>query len=135
MEHWAAGTLFIPRPGSSADVALPNYQAPAGYRTDLPAWVRSIATFLSGVLIGRLNVVGEFTLTADDESQSTTVVDGRCHKYTSFNLDPLSRAASELLRGGQVYIVAADRTDGRFVVAHPPVATDDEVSFRYTAIG
>lgn len=116
-------------------MALPEYPRVAQFRGDVPAWITNISAIVNGILRGRQNVVGEVTLDADDVATTTTVTEDRCHKYSSIILDPLSLESAALLATGQVCVLAADRTEGQFIITHPPIELGAERSFYYTIEG
>jgi hypothetical protein len=120
-------------------MALPEYQRPAQYRSDIGQWTTQIATFLTGVLRGRLNISGEVTLSQADESESdtsqTVVEDDRCHPFSVIHFDPLDNEAAAALYGGEIYVATADRAEGSFAITHPTYTDGVTRAFRYTITG
>lgn len=114
-------------------MAFRDYPRPAQFRGDMPAWTTNLSTIVRTLLNGRLNVVGEFTISGDDESTSTTVEDLNCHSEAVAVWSPMDSNAAGIM--ASLYIAADDYGDGEFTVRHPVLPLGTTYQFRYVLMG
>lgn len=87
---------------------------------------RFVAEAINNLFNGRMDAVGEVTLTAS--ATSTAVTDNRVVKNSAIVLSPLTANATAAL--GSTYIPEADYGTGTFTIRHANNAQTDR-SFRY----
>ena len=94
------------------------------------AVLRRIATIVNGILDGRQNNIGSFTLTAN--VTTTTVTDFRVGVDSVITLMPTTANAAAAL--GTTYISAVAPLTNTFTVTHANAATTDR-TFKYEVTG
>ena len=114
------GFLHPKPPGSFRDFA------------SLTAWLRMFFDVFSVTRRGKLDCVGEFTLT---ESAATTVLnDIRLSPQSVVCFDPKTANAATELYGGTMYTLTANRGNSAWTVTHANNAQSDK-TFAYSIIG
>jgi len=93
------------------------------------ATARQIGEALRNLFTGRLDLVGEVTLTAN--AASTTVTDIRMNSNSGLSFCPLTANAAAEIGNGTMYVTEANHDDGSFVITHANNAQTDR-TFRYT---
>jgi len=89
-----------------------------------------IAQVVRGIMLGRVNAHGEFTLTENDTS--TVVTTALCRPNSHVTITPqTATAAADVGSATGVYVVAGD---GSFTVTHPNTADTDK-TFTFGIIG
>lgn len=92
--------------------------------------IRKILGTLNGLLAGKTNNTGTFTVTVS--VASTVVTDPRCGIKSVINYTPTTANASAEVGAGTIYISA--KADGSFTVTHANSATTGR-TFDYTITG
>ena len=104
---------------------------PTGGAAVLLSWLRKAATIINNLLLGHLNAVGTFTLTA--ATTTTTVVDLRVTPDSAICWMPTTaNAAAEIAAGGMY--VATKTAGASFTVTHANNAQTDRI-FAYAIVG
>lgn len=94
--------------------------------------LRQVCGVVNRILSGKLNNIGEMTLTTN--SASTTLLDPRLTVGSFIDFDPLTAHAATELYGATMYVTTANRGNGSFVITHANNAQNDR-TFKYTIIG
>lgn len=96
----------------------------------LPLWCRMLARAINGLLDGKSNNTGTFTLTANSATTTLTFSAGRIGTDTVLLIFPTSaNAAAE-----SPYESARDVAAGTLTLTHANTATTDR-TFRYALVG
>jgi len=100
-------------------------------KDNLLQWAESVQTVVNQILVGRLNVVGTVTLTAN--VATTTVLDTRVGNDSAIPFMPTTANAAAEIGAGTMYV--STRTAGTsFVITHANNAQTDRI-FVYCIIG
>lgn len=81
---------------------------------------------------GKINACIDVTLNAN--AASTTIADARLANTSSVLFDPMTAHAAAELAAGTLYVTAANRGNGSWILTHANAATTDR-TFRLTIIG
>ena len=114
--------------GSLAQASTRRYSAVEPDNTDQASWLRSIATVLNNVLLGKLNNTGVVTLTAN--AATTTLADPRIGANSVIHLMPTTVNAAVAL--ATTYFTTF--LDGSCVINHTNNAQADK-TFSFTITG
>lgn len=93
---------------------------------------RQVASVLNGAMSGKMNAIGEVTLTAN--AATTTITDSRLTRNSLVLFDPMTSNAAAELYGATMYVTDANRRNGEFVITHANNAQSDR-TFKYLVIG
>jgi hypothetical protein len=121
---------------------MPTYNnAPNDIGTDdwqgVRTFARAIASVVNRINQGKINAVyssagSDFTLTAN--AASTTLTDARLSVFSHVSFEPMTANAAAEIGAGTMYVTAANRNNGSFVVTHSNSAQTDR-TFRVSIIG
>ncbi len=108
----------------------PGYSGvPTNLSADIPLWCRKLASAINGLLQGKSNNYGTFTLTAN--SATSTITDKRIGQDTVIHWQPTTANAATALTN----IYESSRTVATsFVLTHTNNAQTDR-TFKYTLTG
>lgn len=107
---------------------IENLAAP--HPENLRLWIPRLTTIVNGILAGRMNVTGEFTLTVNQAS--TTISDARI--AFSSALLPIALTANAAAVVASLYVPSATVMNGSAVIQHPNNANTDK-TFRFAVLG
>lgn len=93
---------------------------------------RQIATVLNLAMSGKLGNTGVMTLLPD--VPATFLRDSRLGPRSKLELDPMTAAAAAEKAAGTIYVLAADRREGQWLITHANDPADDR-TFRYSIVG
>lgn len=97
------------------------------------SWVKRISEVLNGILSGKMNVVLEITLRANQTT--TAVIDSRIGPFSALLLEPMTtHAAAALYSATSVLPDPASRLAGSVTFNHPSSANTDQ-TFNLVIIG
>jgi hypothetical protein len=94
--------------------------------------VRAISRVVNGAMSGKINAIGEVTLTAN--VTTTVLTDARLAISSLVIFDPVTANAAAALYGGAVYVLSADRRNGAHTITHANNAQTDR-TFKYLVVG
>lgn len=95
-------------------------------------FTRSISSVVNRALTGKINAIGEVTLTAN--AATTVLKDARLTAGSVLLLDPLTANAAAALYNGTTYVLDANRTNGEHTITHTNNAQTDR-AYKYLIIG
>ena len=113
-------------------MTLPTFPGVARDLSDERRHRRDLATVVNRINAGKVNAVGEVTLTAS--ATTTTITDPRLTPTSFLSLWPLTANAAAELDAQHPYAAEADRGLGSWVLTHRSDAGADR-SFRFLIIG
>lgn len=93
--------------------------------------VRQVAAVVNRSLTGKLNALGEVTLTSS--AGSTTLSDPRLTVNSFIAWDPVTSAAAAELAAGTLYVEEANRRNGEFTLTH--ASNGLTRTYKYLVIG
>ena len=93
---------------------------------------RSLASVVNRALTGKINAIGEVTLTAN--AASTVLTDARLTTGSVVLFDPVTANAATALYNGTTYVLDADRRNGEHTITHSNNAQTDR-TFKFLLIG
>ena len=108
---------------------MSNYDDVDVYLFDKDEWLRKIANAVNGIMDGKINATGTFTLTAS--VTSTVVVDRRCGTNSVVLITPTTANAAGAL--ATTYIPSTT-IKNQFTVTHANAGTTDR-TFNYAILG
>ena len=111
---------------------MADFPGVPGYLPDAQAWLRKMASVVNNLLIGKLNVGGTVTLTAN--VASTTLTDARLTSESFVGLVPTTANAAAEIGNGTMYISETNRVNGAATITHANNAQADR-TFRYAILG
>lgn len=102
------------------------------YKRDIPVNIHlwNLTDRANDIIDGRINAIGEVTLTAN--ATSTTVTDNKFDSSMVVLLQPKTANAAAAI--GTTYITDANKTKGQFVITHANNAQVDR-TFAYVRLG
>lgn len=106
----------------------PGSDAPSGLRA---AW-RNLAMVVRSIRQGKLDCTGSITLTAN--AATSTLTDPRLAQQSKLLLFPNTANASAEIGAGTIYITAANKNKGSWVITHANNAQADR-TFDYVIVG
>jgi hypothetical protein len=118
----------LPPATGFAPFSEPDVRAVGNYVNTLAAFLRQVTTTLRNTTEGKLNAVGDVTLTAN--AASTTLVDIRIGPDSFIGLMPTTANAAAALASTYV----SSRGDGTATITHANNAQTDKI-FTYIVIG
>lgn len=95
-------------------------------------FTRAIATVVNRALAGKINAIGEITLTAN--AATTVLTDPRLTTGSLIKFDPMTANAATELCGATMYVLTANRRNGEFTITHANNSQTDR-AFKYLIIG
>ncbi len=104
------------------------------YLPDQRLWLTQIAYAVNGLLNGRSNNTGEFTLTLNSSTTVVSLSDDRINNNTIILLVPLTANAATEFGAGSLYISSKDPQNNQFTVTHVNSATTGR-KFGFVLIG
>lgn len=99
---------------------------------DVTEWVRKTAQVANEAIGGRIDSIGEITLTTS--TSVTTLVDARLSPESVVLFDPMTASAASEKASGALYVLEANRSTSAWVVTHSLGPTTDRI-FRYVILG
>jgi hypothetical protein len=99
---------------------------------EIVEWQKQTVDIINGILLGKINTVGTFTLGAS--VASTTMTDSRVGAETSVILVPTTANASAEIGAGTIYQTYPNVTDNQAVINHANNAQTDR-TFAYALLG
>lgn len=107
---------------------------PATFRSfaDVTTYLRRLLDYMKGVSKGKLECVGEVTLTAN--AASTAISDVRISKQSVIVFHPRTANAAAELAAGTMYITDANMASGSATITHANNAQTDR-EYRYAVLG
>jgi len=109
-------------------MANPGYIPAPLFGSDVPQWVKRVATVVNNILAGRLNTVLPITLATG--ATTTTIIDARIGFYSALAFCPTSHNAAAI--AGSLY--ASSQKSGQAVLTHLSTAETD-CTFNLLIIG
>lgn len=94
--------------------------------------LRQAAAVVNRVLTGKLNALGEVTLTAN--AATTVITDARLTTGSYIDFDPVTANAAAEKAAGTIYVLTANRRNGSCTVTHANNAQADR-AFKFLVIG
>lgn len=106
---------------------------PPYLRSNIDEWALQGTKTINGVLQGKTNNTGTFTLTASTVSSSFTVAEGIIGQNSEIFFTPHTPNAATEFGAGSIYITK-DVANTKFIVTHASTADADKI-FGYIVVG
>lgn len=109
-----------------------SFQAPGQYRNNHEDMLREHTTILTGVMLGKTNNTGSFTLAANATTTTLTFAKGRLSQGTVILWEPTT--ANAAAANTNLYKSAIDVANRTVTLTHANTATIDR-TFSYILVG
>lgn len=113
-------------------MATPKFPSVPEYYSDQPSLLRQIIRVVQGIMQGKTNNTGTFTLTANSTTSTLTFADGRIGNNTVLLWEPTTSNAAGSISG--LYESARSVSSNTITLTHANTAATDK-TFNYSLVG